>query len=188
MSDPFIGQIIQVGFSYAPDGWATCQGQQMAVSQNQALFSLLGNTFGGDGRTTFNLPNFQGRVAVGVGSGNPSSYVWGQMGGSEGVTMNVSQMPAHTHAATATAAGASTGKATLQEPANGSVLARSVDNVGGAVPLIYQPAGTATNVALGGAPTVTIGNTGGSQPLPVMQPFLAVYTLIALQGLYPSRP
>ncbi len=188
MSEPFLGQLLQVGFTFAPQGWALCAGQTLSISQNSALFALLGTTYGGNGTTTFQLPDFQGRVPIGTGNGaGLSPYVAGQVSGTENVTISTNQMPAHTHPATVSQMQASSAKATLQQPGAGSVLARGVDNVGSAVPLIYLPTGTATDVTLGGAIGVTIGNTGGSQPTPIIQPYLAITTIIALEGIFPSR-
>ena len=103
MAQPFLGQIMQVGFGFAPIDWAQAAGQTLAISQNAALFSLLGTTFGGNGTSTFQLPNVQGRVIVGVGqTPGLSTYVWGEIGGAEQVTLNLSQMPTHTHAAAVT--------------------------------------------------------------------------------------
>lgn len=188
MSDPFLGQIIQVGFNFPPQGYALCNGQILPISQNTALFALLGTTYGGNGQNTFALPNLQSRVAMHWGTGTGLSPVsLGEQGGVENVTMTLSNLPIHNHIATATAQGASSTKATLQQPANGAVLARGVDSVGTAVPFIYQPAGTATDVTLGGAPTVTVGNTGGSQPFSVRNPYLGITHAIALQGIFPSR-
>ena len=188
MSEPFLGQLLQVGFTFAPQGWAICAGQTLAIAQNSALFALLGTTYGGNGTTTFQLPDFQGRVPIGTGSGaGLAPYVAGQKAGTESVTITTNQMPSHTHAVTVTQMQASSTKATLQQPAAGSVLARGVDNVGTAIPLIYQPAGTALDVTLGGAIGVAIGNTGGSQPTPILQPYLGITTIIALEGIFPSR-
>jgi microcystin-dependent protein len=100
MSDPFIGEIKMVGFNFAPRGWALCQGQVMSIAQNSALFSLLGTTFGGNGQTTFGLPDYQGRSPVGTGNGaGLSPIVWGQVAGTENVTLTQNEMPAHTHTA-----------------------------------------------------------------------------------------
>ncbi|MEX1309383.1 MAG: tail fiber protein, partial [Candidatus Sulfomarinibacteraceae bacterium] len=103
MASPFIGQIQLFGFNFPPRGWAFCEGQLLAISSNTALFSLLGTTFGGDGRTTFGLPDLRGRSAVGVGNGpGLSSVSWGQRSGAENVTLNVNTLPSHTHSAAVT--------------------------------------------------------------------------------------
>lgn len=188
MAEPFIGQIIMFAGNFQIRGYAYCNGQTLSIAQNTALFSILGTTYGGNGQTTFALPNLQSRVPVHFGQGaGLSPYSLGQQGGTESTTLNVNQLPAHTHLATATGSQATTAKATLQTPTNGSVLARGVDNTAGAVPIVYSPAGTATNVTLGGAPTVTVGVTGGSQPVGIVQPYLALNYLIALEGIFPSR-
>lgn len=188
MAEPYIGQIIMFGGNFAIRGYALCNGQILPIAQNTALFSILGTTYGGNGQTTFALPNLQSRVPVHFGQGpGLSNYQLGQLAGEENVTLTTTQMPAHNHAAVATGIGASGTKATQQQPANGSVLARGVDSVGTAVPIIYQPTGTATDVVLGGAPTVTVGVQGGSQPHSNIQPYLALNYQIALEGIFPSR-
>lgn len=188
MAEPFIGQIIMFGGNFAIRGYALTNGQLLSIAQNTALFSILGTTYGGNGQTTFALPNLQSRVPIHFGQGpGLSPYQLGQQAGTETVTLTIPQMPAHNHAAVATGTPASTSKATLQTPQNGSVLGRGVDDVGSAVPEIYHPAGTATNITLGGAPTVTVGVQGGSQPHPNIQPYLALNFQIALEGIFPSR-
>ncbi len=174
--DPILGQIIMVGFNFAPVGWLPCNGQLLSISQNTALFSLLGTTYGGDGVTTFALPNLQGRFPVGMGQGaGLSNYVQGQVGGSEGVTITTNSLPTHSHAASV-AVGISQTNASTDE-AQGNVLAGATT---------YAPA-SSSNGTLGGV-TATIGATGGSQPLPVINPYVAMNYIIATQGVYPSRP
>ncbi|MHC4955882.1 MAG: phage tail protein, partial [Planctomycetota bacterium] len=122
-SEPFIGQIQQFGFNFPPRGWAHCDGQLLPISSNTALFSLLGTTFGGDGRTTFGLPDLRGRIAKHVGTGPGLSPVtWGQRGGAETVVLNTGNMPSHTHTATATLRGTSAA-GNVEDPA-GAVLAQ----------------------------------------------------------------
>jgi microcystin-dependent protein len=201
MAEPFLAQIMQVGFNFAPVNWAIAGGQNLPISQNSALFALIGTTFGGNGTTTFQLPNLQSRIAVGVGqSAGLSPYVWGQQGGMEQVTLNVSQMPMHTHVATLTpptgALSALTGVNTgtlLSTPAANSKLSNTFDNEAGQThPQIYAPAnatGTAVNLAgvtLSGG-SVTNAMTGGNLPTPVLQPYLALYSIIALYGVFPTR-
>lgn len=205
--EPFMGQIMQVGFSFAPRGWATCAGQLIAISQNSALFSLLGTTFGGNGQSTFALPDARSRLFVGTGQGpGLSSYVPGQMGGVEQQTILSTQMPMHNHTANFTPTGggvagtltARTGVASGSQtntPAEGSFLANTDDPVNASAVNIYAPAsagGTPVNlggltISGGAGGTVQVGIAGGSQPLPIMQPYLAVNTVIALQGIFPSR-
>jgi microcystin-dependent protein len=194
MSNPFLGQIMQVGFTFAPRGWALCQGQSLSIQQNTALFSLLGTTYGGNGTTTFNLPDFRGRVPVGTGNGaGLTPVVAGQQAGLEATSLSLSQLPIHNHTATFTNTNSSfsalTSKATQQTPAAGSQLARSVD-ANGSLPQIYAPASTANNVALAGlnvAGVVNVGLAGGSQPFSIRDPYLGITTIIALQGIFPSR-
>ena len=139
MSDPFIGEIKAVGFNFAPRQWATCEGQHIAISQNNALFALLNTTFGGNGQTDFCLPDLRGRVAVGQGQGRGlTPRLWGQMGGQEDIRLTTDHLPTHTHAATATAqttgandassaaVKATTENATSATPAAGSYLATTV--------------------------------------------------------------
>jgi microcystin-dependent protein len=180
MSDPFIGQIIQGGWNFAPRGYAYCNGQSQSISQNTALFSLLGTTYGGNGQTTFNLPDLRGRSMINQGQGpGLSNYVLGQAGGTENTTLTTPNLPAHNHSANV-----SDTKATLQLAPAGGALGRGQDSTGTVVPLIYVPAGTATNVAL--APT-TIGLTGNNLPFNNLSPYLAVSIVIATQGIFPSR-
>lgn len=170
MSDPFIGEIRMFGFNWAPKNWALCNGALMQIKPNAALFSLLGTQFGGDGRATFGLPDFRGRMPLHPGSGNTRNYTQGQNGGSESVTLVNSNMPSHTHTmnavnTVATAIG-------FPQPV---VLAQSREPS-------YIPSGTP--VAMNPA---TCGNTGGGQPHSNIQPSQCVGFCIALQGLFPSR-
>ncbi|KPF96888.1 phage tail protein [Rhodopseudomonas sp. AAP120] len=208
MADSFIGQIMQVSFNYAPVDWAVAAGQTFSVTQNQALFSLIGGTFGGDGRTTFQLPNLQSRVIIGAGQGpGLSNYAWGAHAGVERVTLTQANLPAHSHVATFTpTGGGGGGPAAVQaltgvtvgslsgSPAAGSLLANT-GPTGGGQPKIYAPAGTAgTPVNLGGVSgggggitggVVQIGNTGSNVPVETLPPYLALKTNICLSGLYP---
>lgn len=193
-SEPFIGQIQTFGFNFPPRGWATCSGQILAISTNTALFSLLGTYYGGNGQTTFALPNLNGRVPIHQGTGpGLSSYQLGQAGGTEAVTLNIAQIPAHTHSFVPTNAGVTSvqTRSTAAQAASGSLLARAIDanTSGDAIPQIYVPAGTAgTQVPMGGL-SVAGTNTvlGSSQPHSNMQPYLGLNTCIALEGIYPSR-
>jgi microcystin-dependent protein len=173
MSSPFVAEIRMFGFQFAPTGWAQCNGQLLPLSQNTALFSLLGTFYGGDGKSTFALPNLQGSVPVHQGQGNGlSEYFLGQQGGSEFVTLLESEMPLHTHAWKANAL-----PATLNAPDNGRSIARS-DIVGAYkvdVPNV-QMAFQAVAIA------------GGSLPHNNMQSSLVVNFCIALQGVFPPRP
>ncbi len=184
MSEPFIGQIMIVGFNFAPRGWATCDGQLLPISQNQALFALLGTTYGGDGRTTFALPNLQGRVPIHPGLG--SGHTLGEAGGTETHTLSVNQLPAHTHAAKATAtthARCSSQAGAVDSPVGMVWSGSSEGDQGYRGSPDAEMAANAVEVAV----TVETVSTGGSQPINNMPPFLAVNFVIALQGIFPSR-
>jgi microcystin-dependent protein len=170
--EPYIGQVCLFGFNYAPRGWALCNGQLLSIGQNSALFSLLGTTFGGDGISTFALPDLRGRVAINQGD-QPglSKYAMGQTGGSETVTLNVTQMPQHVHAGQLHASNG----AANQEEAQNHLLAETA---------VYTDA--AANQVMN-ASAVTVGPTGGNQPHPNLQPYLTLNYCIALEGVYPPR-
>jgi microcystin-dependent protein len=169
--DPFIGEIRMFAFSFAPQGWALCNGQLLPIAQNQALFSLLGTAYGGDGTTTFALPDLRSRVPVHQGQGpGLSPYAEGQAGGTETVTLAAAEMPLHTHPVTA-----SSSAATSDNPA-GRTLAHSASHT-------YHPEP--------GPPAVMnvnmLGEAGGSQPHDNIQPYLAVTFCIALSGIFPAQ-
>ncbi len=170
MSDPFIGEVMMFAGNFAPQGWADCNGQLMAINQNTALFSLLGTTYGGDGIQTFGLPDLRGRTPIHAGNGpGLSPRTLGELSGVESVTLLPSQIPSHTHTLRA-AATASTGT-----PGNGVALATT----SGAK--VYR---AATNpVAMGNGLTAA----GGNQPHANMQPYLGVRFIIAVEGIFPSR-
>lgn len=171
MSTAFLGTIRLVGFNFAPVGWALCQGQTLTISQNTALFALLGTFFGGDGQQTFNLPDLRSRVAVGQGQGlGLSPYNQGQTGGSEAVTLSVPQAPTHSHTLMAGA------NVTTPNPGPTSVLGTPAADV-----RIY---GSSTPTAL--APG-SIGAFGSSNPHENRQPYLALNYIVALTGIFPSR-
>lgn len=174
MSDQFVGEIRIFAGNFAPNGWALCNGQLMLISQNTALFSLLGTMYGGDGRTTFALPNLMGRAPIGSGMGQgltPRSV--GQSGGSASVTLLNNEIPSHTHI-----------------PNVGSSAGSNADPTGG---VWTVPPGRRPPFAYGGAEnTVSMHPTaiqpaGGSQPHNNMQPYLALNFIIALEGIYPAR-
>lgn len=177
MSDPFIGEIRMFAGNFAPTGWALCQGQILAIAQNTALFSLLGTTYGGNGQTTFALPDLRGRSPMQQGQGpGLSPRTLGEQGGSETVTLLTNQMPAHTHSHLASGAQGD------QVTPEGNFDAVLLD------PNTQQPQsqyGAAANTTMN--PT-TIGAAGGSQPHSNMSPFLCLNFIIALEGIYPSRP
>lgn len=182
--EPFLGQISMFGFNFAPLGWAFCDGQLMPIAKNTALFSLLGTTYGGDGRNTFRLPDLRGRVAIHPGNGpGLSKYVQGQKGGQEQVTLNQNQIPSHSHTATAVM---NTGKDRgLTDIPDGAVLAHEARGGQDALNIYTQSDNSKT--MRGDAISVTVAPSGGNLPHENRQPFLGVYYSIALQGDFPSR-
>lgn len=175
MSEVFLGQILPVGFSFAPKGLAQCDGQIMPVQQNQALFSLLGVAYGGNGATTFALPDLRGRVPVGYGpSADPSwrspSYALGEKGGAEGVTLTTAQIPQHAHQCSGTNV-----QGDQRVPTNALYATNSA--------VIYGPAGSG-EVTLSAD---SIAGVGGNQAHGNMQPFAVINFCIALSGIFPSR-
>lgn len=217
--EAFLGTILPIGFNYAPRGWAFCNGQLLAISQNSALFSLLGTTYGGNGTSTFALPDLRGRVPVGSQGAGPgiANIEPGQSAGANNVTvigngvssvtLSLANLPAHTHAVTIDAAAfattmqASTGTSgTSTTPTAGAFLSASPGGPGSASIYSTSPSGqvnlggVATNV---GPSAVTLGNTGNGLPVAIpvstttavsiMQPYLGVNFIIALQGIFPSR-
>jgi microcystin-dependent protein len=164
MGTPYLGEIRILSFNFAPKGWAMCNGQLLPINQNQALFSLLGTMYGGDGRVNFALPNLEGRMPIHLGSG----FITGQQGGEFGHTLTQSEMPAHTH----TAVGSSS-TATSPSPAGNLWCSDPVD------PYFATPDSTMN--------PASITNTGGSQPHTNQSPFLVLTFAIALQGIFPSR-
>ncbi len=163
MAEPFLSEIRIMSFDFAPKGWAMANGQLLPINQNQALFALLGTTFGGDGRVNFALPNFRGNVPIHVGAG----HTLGEKGGSESVTINQQQMTQHVHTMQAT-------------NSNGNVL----DPAGAVLAAVNNGYGAAANLTTLHPSSVT--NVGGSQPHTNMQPYLALNFCIALQGIFPS--
>lgn len=168
MAEPFLSEIRIMSFVFAPKGWALCNGQLLPIAQNQALFSLLGTTFGGDGNVNFGLPDYRGRVPVHVGSG----HTLGERGGEQAHTLSIAEMPTHSHIVYGSSDAADAGT-----PAGNLLGAVDGTTFGAAY-------ASATNlVAMSPAAT---GNTGGSQAHLNMQPFLTLSFCIALQGIYPS--
>lgn len=182
--EAFIGTVMLWGPNFAPRGWAFCQGQLMSISQNTALFSLLGTTYGGNGQTTFALPNLQGRVPVGAGqSPGTSTYVLGESAGTESVALTSAQMPQHSH----TLAASNTDSASLtQAPAAGWTLGAAASVTGR--PPVATPVQmyNASNISqpVQSAPTSV---AGGGTPVPVIQPFQVLNYIICLEGIFPSR-
>lgn len=179
MTQPYLGEIVMFGFDFAARGFAFCSGQLLPIAQNQALFSLLGTTYGGNGVTTFSLPDLRGRTPIGFGSsvdpGWQSTVQLGQAGGVENVTLNSTQVPAHTHQANA-----STTAGNNRIPSN-RIYATSTNT---AAPIALYAPSTGAAVAMNPA---TVAQAGGNQPHPNMQPYLAMNFCIALQGIFPSR-
>ncbi len=172
MNEPFIGSIVMFAGNFAPQGWALCNGQLLPIQQNTALFSILGSTYGGDGRTTFALPDLRGRVPVHPGQGpGLSPYVEGQAGGTEAVTLTVSQLPAHSHPVNCSNTAASRGGATPV----------------GSVPAVTNGADVYSTTPNAQMLPQMIGIAGGSQPAPIVQPYLGINFIIALVGIFPSR-
>jgi microcystin-dependent protein len=173
--EPFIGQLMLVGFNFAPRGWAFCNGQLLSIAQNTALFSLLGTTYGGDGITTFALPDLRGRAPLHFGQGpGLSNYVQGESTGSESVTLLITNLPAHNHPVLA-----NNGVGNTNSP-EGAVLA----GYGSSVP----PEGPYTNASANTTLSPSaVGPTGGSQPMSVLQPLLVLNWIIATEGIFPSR-
>ena len=164
MAEPFLSEIRLFSFGFAPKGWALCNGQLLPINQNQALFSLLGTTYGGDGRTTFGLPNLQGRVPMHMGNG----HTLGERAGTDTVTVSMSQMPAHVHIASASTANGDVPTPTPNMLGSFNNGYRALSN-----PIAIQPS--------------TVSTVGGSQAHENRQPFLAVTYAIALQGIFPSQ-
>ncbi|HKX83979.1 MAG TPA: tail fiber protein [Pyrinomonadaceae bacterium] len=165
MGTPFLGELKIISWNYAPRGWAFCNGQFLPINQNQALFSLFGTMYGGNGQTTFALPNLRGRVPIHVGNG----FTQGQAGGASSHTVTQSEMPQHIHPLNA-----------ISEPANTNVPANNTFL--GAINNVYTAPANLVALAPG-----EIGSAGGSQPHENRQPFLVLNFIVALQGVFPSR-
>jgi microcystin-dependent protein len=168
MAEPFLGELRLMSFNFAPKGWALCNGQFLPINQNQALFSLLGTMYGGNGQTTFALPDLRGRVPMHVGNG----HTQGERSGAESVTINIQQLPTHLHVLQA-----STQAATVGLGPNGNMLATA------RAPAFKEPQGASLTTLSPQA----VSSVGGSQPHNNMQPYLALNFCIALQGIFPSR-
>jgi microcystin-dependent protein len=167
MAEPFLSEIRIMSFIFAPKSWALCDGQLLPINQNQALFSLLGTTYGGDGRTTFGLPDLRNRVPIHMGEG----HTLGERGGEQAHTLSISELPTHTHTPNAT-----TATATTNIPGNTVILAQSTSSQ------LYSSAANFVAMAAN-----ALGNVGGSQAHLNMQPFLVLSFCIALQGIFPSQ-
>ena len=179
MSTPFLAQIEIFSFNFAPKGWIQCNGQLLPINQNQPLFSLLGTTYGGDGRTTFGLPDLRGRVPIHVGSG----HVQGERAGEETHTLRTPEMPVHPHLLRGD--NTPNNPHTTNTPASNTVPGQSVGT---------SSTGNPFNVGIYGAPSAggamasqTVGNQGGNQPHNNLMPYLCLNMCMALQGIFPSR-
>lgn len=169
MSQPYIGEVRLVGFNFAPYGWSICNGQTISIADNSALFQLIGTTYGGDGQNTFLLPNLQGRIPIHQGSNGSNTYVPGQLGGVESVTLLMNNFPAHNHTLSA------------------------VSTAGGSNSPTSNVAATLANVYVTEAPTAAMNaaaigpSGGGNQPHDNTQPYVALNWVIALYGIFPSQ-
>ncbi len=172
MGQPYVGEIRMVGFNFAPQGWALCDGSLMSISQNPTLFTLIGTTYGGDGQSTFGLPNLLGRVAVHQGTGQlGASFVMGQLSGTETETVTTNQMPAHSHTPQVAAA-----DVTSPVGAYFASSSRATVNLYGT-----------SNTGLTSLNAAAIESAGSTQPHDNLQPFLAINFVIALFGIFPSQ-
>ncbi len=179
--EPTIGEIRMFAGNFAPRTWALCEGQLLSINSNQALFSILGTTYGGDGRTSFGLPDLRGRGPISPGNGpGLSNYNLGQRGGVETVTLNTTQIPNHTHAAVGTVKAnfSPISPATTGNPTGGN-FANAASNTYNTTPADIEMAANNVNV--------TVGNTGGNLSHENRQPYLCINYIICLQGLFPSR-
>lgn len=173
----YLAEIRMFAGNFPPRAWAFCHGQLLSIAQYDALFSLLGTTYGGDGQTTFGLPDLRGRIPIGTGQGpGLSNIVLGQLSGIETVTLTVNQIPVHSHALNASANGP-----TLNT-ASGNLFASQSRSNGETMPNVY----TAETNSVAMSPSA-IGNTGGSQPFSNLQPYLGINFVICMEGIYPSR-
>jgi microcystin-dependent protein len=169
MSDSFVGEVRAVGFNFAPVGWMLCNGQLLSIAQFSTVYALLGTTYGGDGQTTFALPNLQSRIPIHQGTGGGQTYVMGQVAGVESVTLTIGSYPSHTHVLSESTNAAAGG----QGPANNAVC--------GGKPLYTSDA---ANQNMNGS---MIGASGSSLPHDNIQPYLVLNWIISLYGVYPSQ-
>lgn len=200
--DEYIGIIKMFAGNFAPRNWAFCNGQLLSIAQNTALFSILGTTYGGDGRTTFALPDLQGRVPVGTGAGpGLTNRTLGQKFGSEHNNLTVSQMAPHTHVAALTSTASAIATIAIPafddtgdspDPSNTAILAKA-ENIAGTEMNLYSNSAADTTLKPFSAPVtnisggVTVNSTGAGQNINNMQPFLGLHYIICLQGIFPPR-
>lgn len=187
MSEPFLGEIRMVGFNFNPRGWAFCNGALIGIAQNSALFSLLGTTFGGNGQTTFGLPDYRGRSPVGQGQGpGLAAITQGEMAGAENISLTLAQLPMHVPAVVVNVAipAVTTSANVAATPSTTSHLGPVA--AGGRPGTLYSTDPTDTTLAPFAA-QVTVSPVGGSQPVPLRNPFLGTNFIIALEGIFPSR-
>lgn len=182
MSDPFLGEIKMVGFNFAPVGWAFCQGQVLSISQNTALFSLLGTVYGGNGQSTFGLPDLRSRSPVGMGQGpGLTNITQGEMSGTESMSLTVSNMPAHNHPTVVQVAGTASSPTNAPSAGNNVLGASSATGPGSANIWSNEMTGP---IQLAG---VQSGVAGSGLPVATRNPYLGINFVIALQGIFPSR-
>ena len=169
--EAFVGQLLLVGFSFAPEGWAFCDGRLLPISQYDVLYSLLGTTYGGDGQTTFGLPDLRGRAPIGVGAlPGGSNYVLGETGGAEGVTITANTYPTHSHSVAAAGAAGTVNNPLNAAPASGQTI------------YVSNPTLSAAFNS-----SACQASAGGTQPHTNLQPYLTLNWIIALNGVYPSQ-
>ncbi len=182
-TEPFIGEIKLFGFNFAPRGYATCSGQLLSIAQNTALFSLLGTTYGGNGQSTFGLPNLNGRLAIGMGqSPGTSNYDIGQVGGVENSTLTINQMPMHGHSAVGITVNQQVGASNDDASPVNNFISTSTSGMGD----FFGTTGTSDVMANAKVGGVT-ANAGGSQPFSLLQPYLVINYSIATEGIFPTR-
>ncbi|WP_299890365.1 phage tail protein [uncultured Lacinutrix sp.] len=185
--DPFIGQVMMFGGNFAPRGWAFCNGQLLAISSHSALFSILGTMYGGDGRTTFGLPDLRGRVAKGMGNGPGLSTVTeGEKGGRETVTLTINELPNHNHDGTSLR-GTSTMPCNEEDGGTNDAAGNVLGNAASGTPYNSDPADSALGATGAVSITGNTGNTGGQRAFNIDNPYLGVNYVIALEGIFPSR-
>lgn len=190
-AEPFVGQIQAFGFSFSPVNWLPCDGRALSINQYQILYTLIGTVYGGDGNTNFNIPDLQGRVAIGQGQGTGlTARTMGQKGGALGITINSSQMPAHSHSLTGTTGGGfkvSSKAGTVPTPDASNNTIGAANDLNGNNNNAYNnlPPTVPINTGATGGPTVSV--TGSSQPFDNRQPYQVINYCVAVLGIFPSR-